>query len=127
MSDREKPKPFTFDLPVWAVAYRKGGDLPNSLTFVCGEDDGGRWLSIFTDEDLAERFIAASPAGMYPDPKPFKMATPQEFLIILESMLRAGVAKIAFDSTRKSGGDAARIACGTPIQEMINAIRSKLP
>jgi hypothetical protein len=114
------PNVFYSPGPLWVVAVRqtvgrdeKTGDLVvNSATAVVG---GGpkncRFIAVFTDEDLAERFVAEQ--GKL-DLVPVKICSPADYIGLLEGWTRAGVVHVVYDPGK----------AGTPARFMVPIARA---
>jgi hypothetical protein len=74
---------FEFEFPVWTIVdlqrFKQSG-LAGSVTVMMGSDGIGRFLSMFTDVDLAKRFIEDCPL---PGKGPLALATPKALLAVL--------------------------------------------
>jgi hypothetical protein len=84
------PNKFIIANPLWYVAGRKSIDNPDArgIIFAKGMTSGGRtFVAVFTDRDLAERFIERANLT---DAMPIEIQTPTQFLTILDYLVSTG-------------------------------------
>jgi hypothetical protein len=97
------PNVFYSPGPLWVVAVRKtvgldektGEPVANSATaIVSGSTKNRRFIAVFTDEDLAERFVAQQGSL---DFIPAKILSAAEYVGLLETWPRTGFTHVAYD------------------------------
>lgn len=90
---------FTFSLPLWTLAVTKklADRALAEATLRLHLPDGVNFGGLFTDEDLAFRFIEQS--GTEGKVLPVRIANEFDLLLWLEEMGERGVAVVSFDPT----------------------------
>ena len=111
-SDPVDPGRFVADLPVWLIVsqgFLTGGPLDPLVTTA----DVGQVLQVFTDEDLASRYIQEQKmSGVVPLP----VRTPAALRQLLEDFEKAGGGHVGIDA----GQGRARLYA---VQEILDGIR----
>jgi hypothetical protein len=91
------PATFTFAYPVWICVRRGGSEV------IGGTLEGGRkFVSVFTDEDLLLRFIAAQ--GLSTDAEVADIPDEGSFAGLLHQLQTDGYTHVVFDD-RGAGGE----------------------
>jgi len=83
---------FLFDYPVWLCVRR---DDPGRM--VAGKLKDALFIAIFTDEDLAHRFLGAQ--GLSQEMQIGAIETPDLFRSFLKDVQKEGFSHIVFDDT----------------------------
>jgi hypothetical protein len=114
--DYFSPDEFHFYFPLWTLADPQLGDTMPECTRAAMATDLGLCLMIFTDLDLAERFIASMRKSQV---RPVVMRHPQELIAVGEHQQRKGATHVGIDISfhpkpeggfNRSGGRYADIA-----------------
>ena len=97
------PGAFVASMPWWVVLGRGSADAPDAQRpgYLVLDADGSTCLAVFTDEDLAQRFVGE--VGF--DGGPLPVETPQQF-IRLARRLPDFCRYVAFDRPSKVGARA---------------------
>lgn len=111
---------FHFSLPVWiaveaAPASQEATAIGvSSLVqgIAIGESDEGRFVLLFTDQDLVERFVGRDPAMAL---APASIRTAEDLIRFLDTVERAGYDLVGFDP-----GPRVRVI---PVQRVLDAVR----
>ena len=104
---------FLASLPWWVVLGRDAQD-PDSPGYLVLDADGSTCLAVFTDEDLAQRFVRA--VGF--DGGPLPVDTPEQFARLLRR-LPAFCTYAMFDPPPKVG---ARARWVVPLDDVLRAL-----
>jgi hypothetical protein len=104
---------FLASLPWWVVLGRDSQD-PDSPGYLVLDADGSTCLAVFTDEDLAQRFVGAVDF----DGGPLPVNTPEQFVRLLRR-LPAICTYAMFDPPPKVG---ARARWVVPLTEVLRAL-----
>lgn len=121
MDDLYSASQFVFTLPVWTIAFANriadrgvAGSIPR-----LNADGLPEFMGIFTDEDLANRYIAAAApdAGL----RAVAIESNESFASILEGMLTRGTQYVSTDPDAR-GANQFRL---NPIVEFLAAIRGQ--
>jgi hypothetical protein len=95
-------QPFIFDFPVWVIVDQgrmQSVGLPEALTLATTHDKGNVF-PIFTDQDLAERFLRET---AIPGAIQHEIPEPKDLIPIAEAASHAGITNAAFDLGTKPG------------------------
>jgi hypothetical protein len=110
------PNAFLASLPWWVVLGRGGADPHSDAPgYLVLDVDGGTCLAVFTDEDLAQRFIRAVDF----DGGPLPVEAPGQF-VSLTGRLPAICTYAAFDPPPRVGGRARWVV---PLADVLTALR----
>ena len=112
------PGAFVASMPWWVVLGRGSADGPDAQRpgYLVLDADGSTCLAVFTDEDLAQRFVG----DVSFDGGPLPVETPEQFLG-LARRLPAICQYAAFDPPSRVG---ARARWVVPLTEVARALRA---
>jgi hypothetical protein len=113
---------FLASMPWWVVLGRHSADTgspgspgsPTSAGYLVLDVDGGTCLAVFTDEDLAQRFVAEAQF----DGGPLPVDTPERFWQLARRLPRI-CTYAAFDPPAKVGGRARWVV---PLADVLKAL-----
>lgn len=90
---------YFFDYPIWIIAPKgcaEQAEIGRGEALGGDAKNGGRYVAVFTDRDLAERVIGSGAASMGEIPDA------ESYLRFLEQIKKAGFTHLAFDPSPSS-------------------------
>jgi hypothetical protein len=116
------PGAFVASMPWWVVLGRGRGDPPDALRpgYLVLDADGSTCLAVFTDEDLAQRFVGE--VGF--DGGPLPVETPEQFLR-LAGRLPDFCRYAAFDPPSRVGARARWVVALAEVSRALEAARDE--
>jgi hypothetical protein len=109
-----------FDIysPVWHIVSRISLANPHLRMVVAeGGKEGAWWIPVFTDQDLALRFLTRM---NHPNMIALEMECPETWLLFLERLQHDGYERLAFDP------EPGQISRGGTIADVIKAVRKSI-
>jgi hypothetical protein len=116
------PGAFVASMPWWVVLGRGSGDAPDAQRpgYLVLDADGSTCLAVFTDEDLAQRFVGDVGFGGGPLP----VETPEQF-ISLARRLPAICQYAVFDPPSRVGARARWVVALAEVSRALEAARDE--